>query len=64
LKDVRRKRDAYKVNELLTRLESAARGKDSLMPLFIECVEEYVTLGEICGILREVWGEYRPAAWL
>jgi methylmalonyl-CoA mutase N-terminal domain/subunit len=63
LKDVRRKRDAYKVNELLTRLESAARGKDSLMPLFIECVEEYVTLGEICGILREVWGEYRPAAW-
>jgi methylmalonyl-CoA mutase N-terminal domain/subunit len=64
LDEVRRKRDAHKVSELLTRLEGAARGKDSLMPLFIECVEEYVTLGEICGILREVWGEYRPAAWL
>jgi methylmalonyl-CoA mutase N-terminal domain/subunit len=30
------------------------------MPLFIECVEEDVTLGEICGVLRTVWGEYRP----
>jgi methylmalonyl-CoA mutase N-terminal domain/subunit len=64
LAEVRRKRDAHKVSELLTRLEVTARGSDNLMPLFIECVEEYVTLGEICDVLREVWGEYRPAAWL
>ena len=64
LEEVRRKRDAHKVSELLTRLEVAARGSENLMPLFIECVEEYVTLGEICNVLREVWGEYRPAAWL
>jgi methylmalonyl-CoA mutase N-terminal domain/subunit len=30
------------------------------MPLFIEAVETDVTLGEICDVLRDVWGEYRP----
>jgi methylmalonyl-CoA mutase, N-terminal domain len=34
------------------------------MPLFVECVENSVTLGEICGTLRKVWGEYHPPAWL
>jgi methylmalonyl-CoA mutase N-terminal domain/subunit len=33
------------------------------MPLFIECVENSITLGEICGVLRKVWGEYQPPAW-
>ena len=32
------------------------------MPLFIECVEKDITLGEICNTLREVWGEY-VAEW-
>jgi len=36
----------------------AAKGTDNLMPLFIECVENDVTLGEICNTLRGVWGEY------
>jgi hypothetical protein len=31
------------------------------MPLLIECVEADITLGEICGVLREQWGEYRQA---
>jgi len=35
-----------------------------LMPLFIECVENDLTLGEICGVLRNVWGEYHPQAWI
>jgi methylmalonyl-CoA mutase, N-terminal domain len=30
------------------------------MPLFVAAVENDVTLGELCGVLREVWGEYRP----
>jgi methylmalonyl-CoA mutase N-terminal domain/subunit len=64
LAEVRAKRDQIKVNELLGRLETAARGTESLMPVFIECVEQYITLGEICGVLRGVWGEYQPAAWL
>ena len=34
------------------------------MPLFIELVEQDLTLGEICGVLRQVWGEYQPPVWL
>lgn len=58
LQALRQNRDARKSAELLTRLENAARGADNLMPLFIECVENDLTLGEICNTLRGVWGEY------
>jgi methylmalonyl-CoA mutase N-terminal domain/subunit len=61
LADLRARRDNGKVSELRARLESAARGHDSLMPLFVECVENYVTLGEICSTLRGVFGEYKPS---
>jgi methylmalonyl-CoA mutase N-terminal domain/subunit len=58
---LRARRDHGRVAELRGRLAAAAQGTDSLMPLLIECVEHDVTLGELCGTLREVWGEYRPA---
>jgi methylmalonyl-CoA mutase N-terminal domain/subunit len=61
---LRQQRDADRVKELLGRLANAAKGADNLMPLFIECVENQITLGEICGVLREVWGEYQPTTWL
>jgi methylmalonyl-CoA mutase N-terminal domain/subunit len=48
----------------LARLEATARGSENLMPLFIECVENDITLGEICRVLRGVWGEYEPPAWV
>jgi methylmalonyl-CoA mutase N-terminal domain/subunit len=64
LEDLRPRRDANRVSELLTRLEEAARGGENLMPLFIECVENEITLGEMCGLLRGLWGEYQPPAWL
>ena len=58
---LRARRDNGRVAELLSHLERAARTPDEpLMPLFIEAVEHDVTLGEICGLLRQVWGEYRP----
>ena len=60
---LRARRDNAKVGELLTQLEAAARGTDSLMPLFITCVENDITLGEVCGVLRKVWGEYQPPVW-
>ena len=60
LADLRARRDNGKVAELRARLESAARGDESLMPLFVECVESRVTLGEICSTLRGVFGEYKP----
>ncbi len=64
LSELRAARDSQKVSELLAQLENAARGSQSMMPLLIECVENSLTLGEICGVLRGVWGEYQPAAWL
>lgn len=64
LKTLRERRDANRVSELLGRLEAAAKGGELLMPLFIECVENEITLGEICGVLRDVWGEYRQPDWL
>ncbi len=61
LADLRARRDNARVAELRAQLEQAARGSDNLMPLFITCVENDVTLGEICHTLRGVFGEYRPA---
>jgi len=63
LSAVRQRRDAVRVNELLGQLETAARGTDNLLPLFIECVENELTLGELCGLLRRLWGEYEQPAW-
>jgi methylmalonyl-CoA mutase N-terminal domain/subunit len=60
LADLRARRDNAKVNDLRAHLESAARGTENLMPLFIASVENDVTLGEICHTLRGVFGEYRP----
>jgi methylmalonyl-CoA mutase N-terminal domain/subunit len=58
LKALREKRDQALVEQLLSRLSAAAQGSENLIPLFIECVANDVTLGEICNRLREVWGEY------
>jgi methylmalonyl-CoA mutase N-terminal domain/subunit len=63
LSALRQRRSAARINELLGHLETAARGTDNLLPLFIECVENEVTLGELCGVLRRVWGEYEGPAW-
>jgi methylmalonyl-CoA mutase N-terminal domain/subunit len=60
LKAFKAGRDSVRVGELLARLEAAARGSDNLLPLFVELVEQNITLGEICGVLRSVWGEYQP----
>ena len=63
LADLRAGRDGQKASELLTRLEKTARTDENLMPLFIECVQHDLTLGEICGVLRDVWGEYQAPIW-
>ena len=55
---LRATRDPEMVTALLNRLEEAARSDANMMPIIIKCVENKLTLGEICGRLREVWGEY------
>jgi methylmalonyl-CoA mutase N-terminal domain/subunit len=57
---LRQRRNQGRVDELCARLEQAARGSENLMPLFVECVENEMTLGEVCNTLRRVWGEYIP----
>lgn len=64
LAELRARRDSIKVSESMTRLEKAASTAENLMPILIECVENQVTLGEICGVLRKVWGEYESPAWV
>jgi len=61
LASLRARRDVERVASALSRIESAARvSNEPLMQLFIEAVEAECTLGEICGVLRRVWGEYHP----
>jgi methylmalonyl-CoA mutase N-terminal domain/subunit len=55
---LRQSRDDNKVSESLGALETAARGDDNLMPLILNAVESYATLGEICNVLRAVFGEH------
>lgn len=62
LAKLRATRDNTRATNLLDHLEAGARGRENLMPIFIECVENQVTLGEICGRLRQLWGEYQPPA--
>jgi methylmalonyl-CoA mutase N-terminal domain/subunit len=56
---LRASRDNPAVQAALSRLNEAARGEDNLMPSILDAVKSYATLGEICGELREVFGEYR-----
>jgi methylmalonyl-CoA mutase N-terminal domain/subunit len=59
LNRVRSERDSGKAENLLKLLDQAARSDTNLMPVLIECVENYVTIGEICDALRGVFGEQR-----
>ncbi|MDQ1640518.1 MAG: methylmalonyl-CoA mutase, N-terminal domain [Pyrinomonadaceae bacterium] len=61
LRAVRERRDSAAVETALTKLEAAARGTENLMPLILESVEAYATVGEISNRFRSVWGEYREA---
>jgi methylmalonyl-CoA mutase N-terminal domain/subunit len=61
LAELRRTRDGAQVSALLDRVERAARAEDApMMPLFVAAVKARCTLGEICDVLRRVWGEYQP----
>ncbi|MSP22276.1 MAG: methylmalonyl-CoA mutase [Dehalococcoidia bacterium] len=60
LKKLRATRDTAAAQASLVRLREAARGEENLMPAILEAVKAYATLGEMCGVLREEWGEYTP----
>ncbi len=59
LRLLRQGRDAERVSNALGRLEAGAHSDDNLMPFILDAVTKYATLGEICGVLRRVFGEYQ-----
>ena len=61
---LRADRDPLAVEAALARVRTAAATDENMLPLFIEAAEEYVTVGEICSVLREEWGEYREVMTL
>ncbi|MCL7451718.1 MAG: methylmalonyl-CoA mutase family protein [Anaerolineae bacterium] len=63
LQALRQTRSPEAVSGALSRLRAAARDGDNVMPPIVEAVETYATLGEICGVLREVFGEYEAETW-
>ena len=58
LERVRAARDGDAVRRALARLQEGARGGANTMPLFVDAVRVYATIGEMCDALRDVWGEY------
>ena len=56
---LRQRRDNERVQQALTALERGAAGSDNLMPLIIDAVEAYATLGEVSDAMRRVFGEQR-----
>lgn len=59
LVNIRSKRNEGQVKQVLEVLRDAAKSDTNLMPPIIKAVKVYATLGEICGVLREVFGEYK-----
>jgi methylmalonyl-CoA mutase N-terminal domain/subunit len=64
LKEIRSQRDAAEVERLLERTRQAARSQENLIPHFIEAVKAYATLGEITGVLKEEFGEFKEPGFI
>ncbi|WP_312908589.1 acyl-CoA mutase large subunit family protein [Natronosalvus caseinilyticus] len=62
LESVREERDEEAVEAALEALREAARGDDNLMPVIVDAVKAYATVGEICNVFREEFGEYTPGS--
>lgn len=61
LVDLRAKRDNQAVTQKLADLRKACEGTENVMPFILDAVRVYATLGEICGVMREVFGEYQQS---
>ena len=55
---IRGSRDKARVSQALDALRAAASGTTNTMPAILEAVRAYATIGEMCDVLRQVWGEY------
>ncbi|MBI2912898.1 MAG: methylmalonyl-CoA mutase, partial [Chloroflexi bacterium] len=57
---VKKQRDDASVRAALARLDAVSRDSENLMHPIVDAVKAYATLGEICGVMRNVFGDYRP----
>ena len=62
LAELRATRDQGQVDRLLAAVKATARGRDNLLGPIREALRAYATIGEVCTVLREVFGEYRPVS--
>jgi methylmalonyl-CoA mutase N-terminal domain/subunit len=62
--DVKASRNNEAIKATLDALRKACQGNENVMPFILAAVKEYATLGEICGVMREVFGEYEQAVLL
>ena len=56
---LRSRRDSATVEAALARLAQDAAGDSNLMPAILDASRDYVTMGEMCDVLRKVWGTWR-----
>jgi methylmalonyl-CoA mutase N-terminal domain/subunit len=64
LKKLKRERDNARVKEILDEVRRVARGDKNIMPVLIDAVKSYATVGEISDVLRDVFGEYKELSVL
>ena len=58
---LKNKRDNERVTQCLQRLQKVAEGNENIMPALIDCAAAYVTLGEMCDVLRKVFGTQKES---
>ncbi len=61
---LKERRDNEKVKETLDALRKACNSDENIMPFILDAVESYATLGEICGVMREEFGEYKQTVMI
>jgi methylmalonyl-CoA mutase N-terminal domain/subunit len=64
LTKLKSERNNEAVEEKLEALRKACEGDDNVMPYIVDAVKEYATLGEVCGVMRDVFGEYEQNVML
>jgi methylmalonyl-CoA mutase N-terminal domain/subunit len=64
IQTLRRERDNGRLGQALDRLRLACQGTENTMPHLLDCVRAYATLGEIIGVMKEVFGTYTEPTWI
>lgn len=64
VKNLKKSRDNVRVKQTLEALKNACKSEENVMPYILESVESYATLGEICEVMRDIFGEYKQTVMI